>query len=574
MKGRRSIAGGRAAACVVFILIGSGIDADRRQRQDVRNWFYSATGRGSISADLQRFAGGRMSVQWSAVDWQGAGLGLGKALLLYAGLSLIQWFFRRAPALRKSAMALNLGLLSLSILLFLSPYLDSIHSHFRKAVLAAFIFFCVCVLIRLMDSLVFGLISRLRQRKPVPVVLRDIGRWVVSLAALFMIVRLIFPGANLNVLALSSIVVGYIIGNATQDTLGNLIAGLALNTEQPFAIGDWVTAGGHTGVVVDMTWRATRLHTKSDDYIVIPNGMISKEPIVNYSRPSRRHARTVHVGASYEVPPKKVKSAILQALHEAPEVLRDPCPEAHIAAFGDSSINYAVKFYYLDFRREDDVESEVLDRIWYRFRREGISMPYPIRDVRMREITRADEEADRVAGLAEVGGRLRGIYLFDGLEADDLAFIAGHLREQIYAGGEVLVKQGEEGDSFYLVRDGRVVVCVRDEAGRETEVARLERDAFFGEMSLLTGEKRAATVKAETDTTVLVLAKDVFGAVLQRHGQLAEHLAEILERRSRERLEKMSITRDASADAAEMTSGVLLRRIRKFFGLEGKGLTQ
>jgi len=515
-----------------------------------------------------------MSFQWQAFDWQVVGLGLGKALLFYAGLSLIQWVLGRAQVLRKSAVALNLGFLSLSILLFLSPYLDAIHIHLRNAVLAAFIFFSICVLLRLMDSLLFGLIFRLRRRKTVPVVLRDIGRWLVSLVALFLIIRIMFPSANMNVLALSSLVVGYIVGNATQDTLANLIAGLALNTEHPFAIGDWVTAGDHTGVVVDMTWRATRLHTKSGDYIVIPNAMISKAPIVNYSQPSRQHARNVQIGASYEVPPKKVKAVILRALDDVPGVLKDPPPRSFIASFGDSAINYRIKFHYLDYQLEDDVEGEVMDRIWYHFRREGISIPFPIRDVRMREITRKEEDAEQVAQLAEMGRHLRGIYLFDGLAADDLTFIAGHLREQIYAEGEVLVRQGEEGDSFYLVQDGRVVVCVLDEDGRETEVARLDRDAFFGEMSLLTGEKRTATVKAETDTTVLVLTKDVFGTVLQQNGQLAEHLAEILEKRSKESLEKMSATREASEDVASMTSGVLLRRIRQFFRLEGNGSGQ
>lgn len=508
-----------------------------------------------------------MSFQWQAFDWQSIGLGLGKALLFYGGLSLIQRFLNRAPALRKSSVALNLGFLSLSVLLFLSPYLDAIHSQLRKAVLVAFVFFCFCVLIHLLDSLLFGPISRLLQRKPVPVVLRDIGRWLVSLIALFLIIRMLFPDANLNVLALSSIVMGYIVGNATQDTLGNLIAGLALNAEQPFEIGDWVMAGGHTGRVVDVTWRATRLHTKSDDYIVIPNASISKDPIVNYSRPSQQHARNLQVGVSYEVPPKKVKTVILHALYDVPNVLNDPPPRSYIASFGDSAINYRIKFYYLDYQIEDDVEGEIMDRIWYHFRREGISMPRPIRDVRIQEITRAEEETDKVARVAEMGEHLRGIYLFDRLATDDIAFIAGHLREQIYAEGEVLVRQGEEGDSFYLVQDGRVVVCVRDEVGRETEVARLDRYAFFGEMSLLTGEKRNATVKAETDTTVLVLTKEVFGAVLQRHSQLAEHLAEILEQRSKESMEKMSVTRNTSEDTG-MTSGVILRRIRKFFGLE------
>ena len=110
-----------------------------------------------------------------------------------------------------------------------------------------------------------------------------------------------------------------------QDTLGNLFAGLALNAERPFQIGDWVTVGGHTGVLVDTTWRATRLRTKANDYIVIPNSAIAKESIVNYSRPTRSHGCYLQIGVSYDTPPNKAREVILGVLREAPGRVQGTC---------------------------------------------------------------------------------------------------------------------------------------------------------------------------------------------------------------------------------------------------------
>ena len=509
-----------------------------------------------------------MTQFWTNFDWQGTLLELLWTVLFYAGACFLQRFLNRLKIFKQISTSLNLLALFAAMLLFLSEPLGRIHTYVASTVWATVLFFMVYIAIRLLDFFLLDLVVRWRKKRTVPIVLRDVGRWLLSLVALVFVVKLVFPQANLNIFAVSSIVVGYIVGNATQDTLGNLIAGLAQNAEQPFTIGDWVTVGGHTGVVVDTTWRATRLRTKSNDFIVIPNGMIAKEPIYNYSQPSRTHGYRVKIGVHYGASPDKVRQVVLEALRAIPEVLQDPPPRVWLSEYGDSSIVYTVRYFFGDFAHLDDIHSNVLSLIWYYFKREGISIPFPIRDVTMREVTREEEERQRRVEVEDIVRSLSKIEIFHPLSQEELASVASNLREQIFASGEVLVRQGEEGDTFYILRDGKVAVSVNDAEGRSTVVAHLGKGQVFGEMSLLTGEKRTATITAEADTTVLALSKAIFADVLETNAQIAEALAKVLEKRQRENLEKMAKTKELSQDKLDATSSqTILRKIKSFFGL-------
>lgn len=499
--------------------------------------------------------------------WQTGVSALAKTLGLYLALSLCQALLLRGRLFKALAVWLNLAFLTFAILVVLGSRLETWQPSVFYAVGAAFIFFCLTILLRIADALVFDHILPWRGRRPVPIVLRDIGRWILTATAFFLIIRIVFPGADLNVIALSSIVIGYIVGNATQETLGNLISGLALNTERPFEIGDWVMVNGHTGRVVDMTWRATRLQTKTEDYVIIPNGAISRDPIINYSRPTTTHGRIVQVGVSYDAPPKRVREIIFQALRATPGILTDPPPRVYLAGYGDSAVNYNVKFFVNDFQRTEIIDSDLLDLFWYHFRRANISIPFPIRDVRVTTVGAAEHEARAATQLRTLTATLRRVDLFADLDDATLEFLAPMLQEQLYAADEILVRQDDEGDSFYLICRGSVAVIVRGEGGRETEVARLGDGAFFGEMSLLTGERRTATIRAVVDTTVLRLDKPTLAEVIRRNSHVAEQLARVLAHRNNDRLAKLDAAREADMANQPTAQVALLQRIRAFFGL-------
>ncbi len=489
---------------------------------------------------------------------------VGALLLVYLIFSLMQRALSRRPLFKSISLQLNLLTLMLLALLFLKPILLQMHPHVGNAVMAAAAFLGVALSLKLIDVVFFGVFARWRSRPQVPQVVRDLGRWAVAAIALVLIVRGFFPGVNLNVLAVSSLVVGYVVGNATQDTLGNLISGLALNTERPFQIGDWVTVGGHTGMVVDTTWRATRLRTKADDYIVIPNGSIAREAIINYSRPTGNHACALTIGVSYDTPPNKARRVILGALAEISDVCTEPPPMVYLAAYADSAITFTIKFFIRDFARLDPIQSAVMDRLWYAFRRERISIPFPIQDCRERDAV-ADEIRGRGEAVESVRVLLAGVDLFQSLSVDEMGRLVEGARLQIFAAGEKLCRQSEPGDSFYIIRNGKVSVLVAGADGKQVSVAQLGERAFFGEMSLLTGEPRSATVVAETDVEVVQVAKQAFAGLLQANVELAGRLAVLLEKRLSERAALLAV-QPAGGSSVE-THSALTARIRRFFGL-------
>ncbi len=497
------------------------------------------------------------------IDFSDASLRLLGLLVVYALFTVLQRAWRRFRLLGGIAIQLNLLVLVLLTLAFLAPVLVRLHRYVHDGLASAVLFMGVVISLRILDVLFFDNLAQWRKRPPAPQVVRDIGRWILSLLALVWIVRAYFPGVNLNVLAVSSLVIGYIVGNATQDTLGNLIAGLALNTERPFQIGDWVTVNGHTGAVVDTTWRATRLRTKADDYVVIPNASIAREPILNFSRPTRHHGCYLSIGVSYDTPPNKARAVVLGVLQAIPEICREPEPSVFLTGYGDFSINFTIKFFIEDYVRLDSIQSGVMDRLWYAFRREGISIPFPVQEARQYDAA-AEERERRAADQESVRQLLAGVDLFQSLSPAERERMATGARLEMYARGEALCRQNEEGSTFYVIRSGQVAVSVTNAGGASAVVAQLGAGAFFGEMSLLTGEKRSATVTAETDAEVLAVSKPVFSAIIQADSQLAEKLAAVLEKRA---VARQATVATVSPGHPVPTYSALLARIRHFFAL-------
>ncbi|MGH9408976.1 MAG: mechanosensitive ion channel family protein, partial [Vicinamibacterales bacterium] len=189
------------------------------------------------------------------------------------------------------------------------------------------------------NALVVLLINPLRaDRVPdrFPAILQDaLVIALVLLAATFLSEQL------LTTSAVSAVVLGF----ALQDTLGNAFAGLAIQSEKPFHVGHWVRVGDFEGRVSEVTWRATKLRTKAGNFVVLPNNLVAKEPIINYSAPVMPSRLDVEVGGTYLVPPNQAKAAIMDAMRNCAIVLPTPGPEVHIKAFEGSAIAYLARFY-------------------------------------------------------------------------------------------------------------------------------------------------------------------------------------------------------------------------------------
>src|SRR6476646_3546555 len=194
--------------------------------------------------------------------------------------------------------------------------------------------------------------------------------------ALFAVAAMLFlPDKVVATTAVGAVVIGF----ALQDTLGNLFAGLAIQIEKPFRVGHWVTIGGKDGLVSEITWRATKIRTKAGNFVVVPNSVLSRDTITNYSEPTRETRLEVKVSAGYDAPPNEVKEAILTALRGEPSILQNPPAEVLLSDFADSAVSYHVRVWTTEFATDERVRDSVRSRVYYAFHRHRIAFPYPVR---------------------------------------------------------------------------------------------------------------------------------------------------------------------------------------------------
>lgn len=243
-------------------------------------------------------------------------------------------------------------------------------------------------------------------RGGVPPLLRGMAVVVVAFVGLFVLLTWSFPTLSLTPMFITSGVISIILGFALQDLLGNLMAGVVLSFERPFQVGDWVRIGNAEGEVMDLTWRATRLRTRESDYCLIPNNLVAKEPVLNYSQPTTEHLIRMTVGVSYETPCGLVEAAMLDAAAGVDGLLSTPAPRVFLREFQDSSVQYELRVWIDNYESLLAVEDEIRRQVWYAFKRYGIVIPFPQRDVHLRRVSQ--EPQTPCCRLVATSGPLAG----------------------------------------------------------------------------------------------------------------------------------------------------------------------
>jgi len=393
-----------------------------------------------------------------------------------------------------------------------------------------------------------------------PKITRDVAL-VIVFAVIAIVLLHTKGGVNLASLLTTSAVLTMVVGLALQDTLGNLFSGLALQTEKLFQIGEWISFREHVGQVVGMTWKSTLVKTLENEIVYIPNNVISKEIVKNYSRPEPSHVAYLEIGIEYGAAPNKVREVILDVLAEHPKVLKVPSPQVRLISFGDHSITYQIRFWNDDFGGEKLLKSELNDMIWYAFRRSGIQIPFPIRDVRFHHIEAAEGKRVKENLRSEILTTLKNIPVLAALPPDDVGLLASRVAMETYGNGEAIVHQGEEGSSMYIIHSGGCDIFLEDDGRRH--VATLKDGDFFGEMSLLTGERRTATVVAKGDAEVFVIDKCAFSDILKAHPAFSETLGQALVKRQAELAAKQGKKEEPSPSATSQ----IVSKIKSFFGI-------
>jgi small-conductance mechanosensitive channel/CRP-like cAMP-binding protein len=402
-----------------------------------------------------------------------------------------------------------------------------------------------------------------------PKLVRDVCRIGLLVAGFLWSANQIF-GAQLSTLLVSSTVLSAVVGLALQPTLANIFAGMSLQIERPFGVGDWLMVDGQLARVEEMTWRATRLRTNDGVELFEPNGSLAAARLQNYGSGAQPVAFQFDVSAEYDAPPAVVKAALLAAARDCPAVAAEPAPEAFLVGFGESGVQYRLRVWTHEVRRFNPLRDEVNSRIWYRLQRARLAIPVPIRTVLVRSAEAGDKQR-READIARSVQLLTSLELFDDLPVEAQRQLAAVARRELYDDGETLVREGEPGDSLFVIEEGRVRISKSGEAiGTGTiDLAQMQAGDFFGEMSLLTGEPRSATVTALGGCRVLVLTKEALLPVMTQDPDLARVLSAALAARRAEAAATVADRQDRSRTRREVTAESLLSRIRTFFRLPG-----
>ncbi|HEU5249006.1 MAG TPA: mechanosensitive ion channel family protein [Thermoanaerobaculia bacterium] len=417
------------------------------------------------------------------------------------------------------------------------------------------------VLTRLLDYMFFDVAFRLRRKTAAPALLRQIVGLLVFGISLAILFRLILDVRLTGVLATSA-VLSVVIGLALQETLGNLFSGLALHLEKSVQVGDMVRSGETVGTVEELSWRAMKLRTMEGNILLIPNSIASRERLEVFPRPGRPIARTLTVGLEYDLPPARGREALEAAGRDLAGIAPYPEPVAYVKSFDSYSIAYELRYWLEDYARFLELDSQIRERVWYRLDRENIRIAYPLHRQLRYEAGPFTTPSRREA----IEAAISNVDLFALLSDEARGRLADGAIEKRFAAGEMVVREGDRGDSMFIIEAGRLAVSAHGSVGQSQKLAVLEPGSAFGEVSLLTGDPRTATVRALTEATLLEIDKATLSPILRENPSLCGMLELTMQERRKRSAVALEAARGAEGERTEDRTPLRLR-IARFFGL-------
>jgi small-conductance mechanosensitive channel/CRP-like cAMP-binding protein len=403
--------------------------------------------------------------------------------------------------------------------------------------------------VRVASLAVFESLLGRRMGVEVPRLARDVVTLVAYLLVTIAILRASL-GLDLATLLVSSAVITVVIGLALQETLGTLLAGLALALEQRLTAGEWIELDGVIGKIEELGWRSLLLRTRLDELLVVPNSDVARARVKLLGRGDRSVAVAIRIGVAYGVPPHTAKQVLERVAEETVGLGSALRVQVLTREFAESAVGYEVRLWTREPWRVSDVTDTFLTRAHAALAREGMEIPFPQRTLHRAPARRP------AAGAAQCRAAMAACELFKGLPDAALAAAAQDSRWLAFAPGEVVTRQGEESSALYVVGSGTATV-LRD----EDEVGRVGPGDVFGEFAFLMEVPRVATVRAETALEVVEVDSDALRALLREHEDLLGVLAERVAQRQRVLAERELML--AQQQAPKGFAGVVLAGLRR-----------
>ncbi len=379
-------------------------------------------------------------------------------------------------------------------------------------------------------------------------------------------VRMSQAGVNLSGLVTTSAVITGIIAFSMQDTLGNILGGLALQLDSSVSIGNWIKVDDISGQVIEVHWRHTAVRTRNGEIVVIPNSLLMKAKVTivgSVDVPQWR--RWIHFAISNQIPPQRIINSLNNALSEAeiPLVSKTPAPQCVLLDYKEGLSHYAVRYWLTNPQVDDPTDSEVRSHIFAALLRQGYQLASPVLDVQMTTESVERESRQHDAELVTRQNTLRQMDLFSTLSEDERTHLANTLTYTPFVKGDIITKQGSRAHWLYVLVSGEVGIWYEVNAHERKLLTTLPAGHVFGEMGLMTGEPRRATVIASSDVECYRIDKQNFEQIIQSRPALAEEFARILSERNLQ----LKAVQHGSNENSEQHQARILDSIRRFFRL-------
>jgi small-conductance mechanosensitive channel/CRP-like cAMP-binding protein len=422
-------------------------------------------------------------------------------------------------------------------------------------------------LIRMLGFSLFRLLLPLAGKHPTRI-LEDLAIVLVYVAYAFVLLR--GAGVDLGSLVTTSAILTAVLAFAMQDTLGNLLGGLAIQVDNSVQVGDWVRLDDVTGRVRDIRWRTTLIETRNWETVLIPNSQLMKGRVAILGRREgspRQWRRILNFMVDPGVPPARVIAIVEDEMRELaiPNVARTPAATCVLFGFESGNLRYQLRYFLTDILEDDTTDSMVRVHLFATLQRAGIRVAEPQRTVHAIARDEAHAETVRRRELTRRQQALAAVTPFAALAEEDKADIAERLQYAPFARGDVITKQGNKAHWLYILAFGEAEVLYEPPGGTPQVIGALHAGQFFGEMALLTGDARAATVVAKTDVECYRLDRASFQELLARKPEIGEEIKRVMGGRRGD----LDSARQAFTSAPPVADAGprLVHKIRRFLGI-------
>ncbi len=419
-----------------------------------------------------------------------------------------------------------------------------------------------------------GIITR-TLGSPVPRLIKDICTIIVYTIAITGIVGIVF-GQDVTAFWATSGVVGVVIGFAVQNMILDVFTGLAINIDRPYRIGDWIKVHGSSpaadliGKVDEINWRTTRLETVDDSVVILPNSLLGKMVVTNFwgAGPQSRFDTTFCL--DFSIPSERacrVLEAGARAVTGEKGILEKPEPNAIVKRTTPVGIEYTVRYWMAGWERgatEGVARSHINRSVLEHMQRAGITPAYPKQDLYYAEMPVRHLDASSIDDRTKL---LSKTELFKDVDPAELKKLGTAMHLRRFAKGEHIIEQGAPGDSMFILCEGLLHAFLRTNGTVEgIKVGQIGPGEFFGEMSLLTGEPRGATLVAATDIVAHEITRENITGLLSRRPEVAEVISTVVAERKVRNSEKMATaTQEERVEETATLAQQIMGKMRAFF---------